>query len=174
MSFDRVAMYASGLVIAVIPKSWIVRSLWRINMIHTLGYPRATVIQMQHTELILRPRQKPLAISAPTRIIAALLSRTAPPVARSFIASLFLNFFCGMRVAISNWGIPDTCKIFSPSTSYHPLTYYYSALPHGRTIFTPIYPAKQKTPKLAHERRVPRTSDGATASRTPPPGKRIK
>lgn len=70
-------------------------------MIHTLGYPRATVIQMQHTELILRPRQKPLAISAPTRIIAALLSRTAPPVARSFIASLFLNFFCGMRVAIS-------------------------------------------------------------------------
>lgn len=173
-------MYASGLVIAVIPKARVARPLRRVNMIHALSHPRTTVIHVQHAELVLRLRQKPFAVFAPTRVIAALFSRTSPLVSSGLIASLFLDFLCCMHVAVSA-PIPREigaarmpAKLSCFQHRITPLTYYHDTLPHGRTTFTPTYPAKQKTPKRVHGRRVPHTSGEATASRTLPPGKHIK
>jgi hypothetical protein len=55
-------MDASGLMIVLIPKLWIVRVCRRVYMIDALRYDRASVVQVKLAELIAWLRKKPPTI----------------------------------------------------------------------------------------------------------------
>lgn len=142
MSFNAIAMDACRLMVAIIPKPRVVRSLWRVNMIHALSHPRATIVHVQRAKLILRLRQKPFAVFVPARVIATLPGRPTPRVASFLAAPLFINFDVNMRIAIP-MPMPNEIRAArrpaQPPRPQHritPLTYYHDTLPRGRTNYT--------------------------------------
>ena len=142
MSFNAIAMDACRLMVAVIPKPRIIRPIWRVNMIHALSHPRAALVHMQRAELILRLRQKPLAILAPARVITTLPGRPTPRIAARLGAPLLLDLNISMRLTIP-MPMPNEMRaarrLAQPPCPKHritSLTYYHDTLPRGRTNYT--------------------------------------
>jgi hypothetical protein len=72
-------MYASGLMVCSIPKARVARPVRRVYVIHAPRYNSAAIIQPQGAELMLRCRQIPAGVFAPSGIISA-LPGAAPPL----------------------------------------------------------------------------------------------
>lgn len=54
MSLYAVAMYTRGLMVGFVPEFRVVRAIRRVDVVNTLRYNRAAIIQPQGAKLVLR------------------------------------------------------------------------------------------------------------------------
>jgi hypothetical protein len=106
-------MYASGLMVCSIPKARVARPVRRVYVIHAPRYNSAAIIQPQGAELMLRCRQIPAGVFAPSGIISA-LPGAAPPLVLGVYLLLLPQFARRpVLIAVSSGGQRITSRVLA-------------------------------------------------------------